>query len=134
MSEEARIRELFAADGIAKDLGVELVDIGDASVTLQMAVTDAQVGWHGRCHGGVLFTLADIAMSYVGNRFPDMAYATHAAYDFVDGVDAGDVVTASAVEHARRGRTAVIDVTLRVDGRMVGLFRGNTVGARPKSD
>lgn len=128
-----RIRKLYDSDELAHAMGVALVAVEPRTVTLEMTVRDDHIGWHGRCHGGVLFTLADIAMSYMGNRFPDMAYATHAAIDFVGGVDAGDVVTVVAEESVRRGRSAVCDVTLRVENEVIGLFRGNTLGSRPKN-
>ncbi len=132
-NERARIRELFASDTLAQRLGVELVSVDGRSITLQMLVRPDHVGWHGRCHGGVLFTLADVAMSYLGNRYVDLAYATHAAIDFVGGVDAGDVVVCVAEETVRRGRSAVCDVTLWVGDDVVALFRGNTLGARSKN-
>ena len=131
--EIARIRALYESDELAHAMGVELVAVDTGSITLEMTVRADQIGWHGRCHGGVLFTLADIAMSYMGNRFPDMAYATHAAIDFVGGVDAGDVVTVVANEAVRRGRAAVCDVTLRVEDEVIGVFRGNTLGTRSKN-
>ena len=131
--EIARIQQLFASDTLAQQMGVTLVGVDARAVTLEMTVRTDQIGWHGRCHGGVLFTLADIAMSYVGNRFPDMAYASHAAIDFVGGVDEGDVVTAVAEESVRRGRSGVCDVTLRVGNDVICVFRGNTLGARSKN-
>jgi len=131
--EIARIRELHASDELAQALGVSLAALTERSLTLEMTVRADHVGYHGRCHGGVLFTLADIAMSYVGNRFPDMAYATHAAIDFVGAVDLGDTVTAVANESVRSGRSAIFDVTLTVDDEVVGVFRGNTLSTRSKN-
>ena len=128
-----RIGELYASDTLAQAMGVELVAIDDRGLTLSMTVRTDQIGWHGRCHGGVLFTLADIAMSYIGNRFPDMAYATHAAIDFVGGVDVGDTVVVTAEESVRRSRSGVCDVTMRVGDDVIGVFRGNTLGTRSKN-
>lgn len=128
-----RINELYTSDALAHRMGVRLVAVDERSVTLEMEVRAEQIGWHGRCHGGVLFTLADIAMSYIGNRFPETAFATHAAIDFVGGVGAGDVVTAVAEESVRRGRSGVCDVTLRVGNDVICVFRGNTLGTRSKN-
>lgn len=131
--EIARIRELYASDELAHDMGVSLVALSERSLTLELTVRTDHVGYHGRCHGGVLFTLADIAMSYIGNRFPDMAYATHAAIDFVGGVDLGDTVTAVVDESVRSGRSAIFDVTLTVGDEVIGVFRGNTLSTRSKN-
>jgi acyl-CoA thioesterase len=131
--EIARIRELHASDELAHAMGVSLAALSEQSLTLEMTVRADHVGYHGRCHGGVLFTLADIAMSYIGNRFPDMAYATHAAIDFIGGVDLGDTVTAVANESVRSGRSAIFDVTLTVGDEGIGVFRGNTLSTRSKN-
>lgn len=131
--EIARIRELHASDELAHAMGVSLVALSERSLTLKLTVRADHVGYHGRCHGGVLFTLADIAMSYVGNRFPDTAYATHAAIDFVGGVELGDTVTAVTAESVRSGRSAIFDVTLTVDDEVIGAFRGNTLSTRSRN-
>ncbi|MEM7092789.1 MAG: hotdog fold thioesterase [Actinomycetota bacterium] len=128
--EQERIRELFASDELARELGVELVQIGPARVELELLIEQRHIGWHGRGHGGVLFTLADVAMSYVGNRFDRMAFATQASVDFLGGVEEGDRVRAVATESARAGRAGVCDATLSVGERTVALFRGNTLQSR----
>lgn len=122
-----QIRELYENDPIAADLGVELIAATDDSVHVRLIVTDRHVGAHGRCHGGVLFTLADIAMSYVGNRMPGQAFATHAAIDFVGAVELGDTIDAIGTEIALRGRAGICDVRLSVGDEIVSTFRGNTL-------
>ena len=97
---------------------------------MRVTVDERHVGWHGRCHGGVLFTVADVAMSYVSNRAPGQAFATHASVEFLGGVDLGDVVDIEGTETARRGRTAVCDATLRVGDEIVVAFRGATLRVR----
>ena len=126
----ARIRELHAADAIAATLGIELLDAGSDCVRLQMAVDDRHVGWHGRCHGGVLFTAADAAMSYVSNREPGVAFAVQASIDFLAGAELGDVVVIEGRETANTGRAAVLDATLSVEGRVIAAFHGTTRRAR----
>ena len=69
-------------------------------------------------------------MSYVGNRAPGQAFATHAAIDFLGGVDLGDVVEVEGAETTRRGRTAVCDATLTVGDEVVATFRGATLRVR----
>lgn len=129
-SHATRVRELFEADVIAAGLGLELVAVGAGSVRLRFTVDERHVGWHGRCHGGVLFTAADVAMSYVSNRGEAQAFATHASIEFLGGVGIGDVVDIEGGETARRGRTAVLDAMLSVDGKIVAGFRGTTLEMR----
>lgn len=127
----SRIQELFEADTIAHNLGVVLVSAVGASVELRVEIDDRHVGWHGRCHGGVLFTLADIAMSYVGNRGEGTAFATHASVAFLAGAEAGDVLEIECHEIARNGRTAICDATIRCGDAVVATFRGSTLQVGP---
>ena len=121
------VRSLHQNDPIAAGLGVELVDVSNGGVTLQLRVRESHMGSNEVCHGGVLFTLADIAMAYVSNSANIAALATRASIDFVDGVKRGDVVVAEAVQVSLRGKAAIVDVSLLVDRRVVGLFRGATL-------
>ena len=121
------MRALHAADPICDALGIDLIDVSDESVTLQMVVGQRHLGDHGRCHGGVLFTLADVAMSFLSNRTPGQAFATHAAVDFLAPLSDGEVVQAQGRIETERGRVGIYDVQLRSGGTVVATFRGNTL-------
>lgn len=120
------VAELHDRDPIAAWLGIELVSAQADRVQLRMAVGEAHVGGHGLCHGGVLFTLADVVMSYVANRHGEGALASHGSVELLAPVHPGDVVEAVGRESAARGRGAVCDVELSVAGATVALFRGTT--------
>ena len=121
------IARMHAGDPIAQSLGIELVEGSDERVVLRMPIDDRHVGGASVCHGGILFTFADVAMSYYGNRSNEYAVATQASIDFIEAVHGGVVIEAEAAEAHLRGRAAVYDVTLRVEGRVVALFRGKTL-------
>lgn len=123
---QAAMADLVGRDRFADDLGVELLEMTDDTVVVAFDVAERHVGWHGLCHGGVLFSVADIVMSWIGNRFPDQALATHAAVDFVSPARLGERVIATGTEPVRAGRGGICDVTLCVDDRVVAVFRGNT--------
>lgn len=118
---------MHSNDPVADALGIELVRVTNDRVELSMPIDNRHVGGHGVCHGGHLFTLADVAMAYVSNRHNTVAFATHAAIDFVEAVRHGDLVQAEGRERNLRGKAGICDVTLRVDGRVVAVFRGNTL-------
>lgn len=125
----AVVRAMWERDNQAQGLGVEIVAVATGSVTVQMPVDDRHTGDHGLAHGGVLFTLADIAMAYAGNSYDIHALATGANISFVDSARPGDVLVAVAVEHNLRGKAGIYDVTVRTrnDDRLIATFRGNTL-------
>ena len=122
------VRDLYEADTAAHALGVELVSGEAGSAVVQLTVADQHLGSLGQMHGGVLFTLADVAMSYASNSRGAKSMAISASIDFIDGTSLGDVLTATAVEHNLRGKSGIYDVTIHTqDQRLVATFRGNTL-------
>lgn len=123
------VQAMWDRDNQAHRLGIEIVSVELATVTVQMTVDDRHVGDHGLAHGGVLFTLADVAMAYACNAYDIHALATGASINFVDSGRRGETLTAHATEHSLRGRAGIYDVTVRSqsDDRLVATFRGNTL-------
>ncbi len=124
-----RVEGLHAADTAARELGITLMSAGAGSAEVSMTVSEQHLGSLGQLHGGVLFTLADVAMSYAGNSRGTPSMAIRAAIDFVDAAELGDVLVAQAVEHSLRGKAGIYDVEIRTgtDARLIATFRGNTL-------
>lgn len=124
-----RVVNLHAADTAAHQLGVVLRDASAGTATVELTIAEAHLGSLGQLHGGVLFTLADVAMSYAGNSRGGTSMAIRASIDFVAGAELGEVVVAVATEHSLRGKAGIYDVDIRsaADGRLIAAFRGNTL-------
>lgn len=124
-----RVTALHRADVAAQELGVELRLGSAGAAVVELTIAEKHLGSQGQVHGGVLFTLADVAMSYAGNSRGGTSMAMRASIDYIDGCNVGDRLIASAVEHSLRGKSGIYDVTIRTvaDDRLVATFRGNTL-------
>jgi acyl-CoA thioesterase len=90
-------------------------------------VRDDMANGHGICHGGFVFTLADTAFAFACNTYDDVTVAAGADISFLEPVEVGAELAATAVEVARRGRSGLYDVTVRTgDGSVVAEFRGRS--------
>lgn len=120
---------MWKRDTTAHQLGVTVQEAALGSASCAMEVTDQHLGSHGVVHGGLLFAFADIAMSYAGNSYNIAAVATGASINFVAAAHGGETLVAEAVEHHKRGKSAIYDVTIRSasDQRLVATFRGTTL-------
>ncbi len=129
-SNDARVRELFARDRYAKELGLELV--ATTPVTVAMPLEPRHENFYDVTHGGAMFSLADCAFSLASNAHGDRAVAIDTHLVLTAATRHGDTLTAVA-EEMTRGRTlATYRITLtRGDGRVAGLFTG-TVHVTPK--
>jgi phenylacetic acid degradation protein PaaD len=128
-----RVLRLAARDAFVRLVGIRCVDAGPGRATVALTVGDAHLNFNGTCHGGVIFTLADTAFGLASNSHGAIAAGIDAHITYHVAAQAGDTLTATAVEVSRSRRIAVyrIDVT-REDATLVSSFTGTVyVTTRP---
>ena len=117
---------MFAADRASRDLGMDLLKVGDGSATVRMTVTRSMINGHGIAHGGYVFLLADTAFACACNSRGVVTVAAGADISFVAPVPEGAVLVATATERAAFGRSGIYDVTVRNGDQVVAEFRGRS--------
>ena len=116
---------MWAEDRASRGLGMVLEEAGAGRARLSMGVTEAMVNRHGICHGGFIFALADSAMAFAANSHGGRAVAQHCAVSFLRPGRHGQVLSATATERVRAGRSGIYDVKVETeDGTVVAEFRG----------
>jgi acyl-CoA thioesterase len=121
----AVVRHMLAHDIFSRWLGVELVDVGLARVTLRMAVREDMTNGFGVCHGGVTFAFADSALAFASNTGGKVTVSIENSMTYPATVRVGDVLLADAEEEASSQRLAYYRVRVtKGDGTVVALFRG----------
>ncbi|MGY6021946.1 hydroxyphenylacetyl-CoA thioesterase PaaI [Streptomyces spinosirectus] len=125
-SAPAPAERMFAADEASQRLGIELLEQGEGTAVLRMTVTKAMVNGHGIAHGGYVFLLADSAFACACNSHGPVTVASGADVTFVAPVYEGDVLTATADEVTRFGRSGIYDVSVRRGDAVVAVFRGRS--------
>ena len=123
--EPKRIEQLLETDNYARSFGVELVDVTPEVISLAMTVREDQLNFLSVGHGGMVFSLADVAFSLASNAAGDRAVAIDTHLVLTAATKLGDRLTVT-VREASRGRTlgTYRAEVLREDGRTVGLFTG----------
>src|SRR5690242_1864992 len=118
---------MYDADDASKHLGIVVTDVAPGRATATMTVTADMVNGHAIGHGGYVFTVADTAFAFACNTYNERTVAAGADINFLAPVRAGDLLTATAIERSRRGRSGIYDVTVRAgDGTVVAEFRGRS--------
>lgn len=132
MAKAQRIAELaagklFDSDQASQMLGMTIDSIAPGSARVTMRVRADMVNGHGICHGGLIFALADSAFAFACNSHGDNTVAAGAAIEFLAPGRTGDLLTASASERWRAGRSGIYEIEVRNDrGEAVALFRGRS--------
>ena len=118
---------MFAADRASRGLGMEIVSVGEGRATLTMTVREDMLNGHDICHGGFITLLADSAFAFACNSRNVVTVASGLTVDFLAPAHRGDVLTATATESSRAGRTGVYDmVVTNQHGKRIALVRGRS--------
>jgi acyl-CoA thioesterase len=121
----AVVRHMLAHDVFSRWLGVEILDVGPARVTLRMAVREDMTNGFGVCHGGVTFAFADSALAFASNTGGKVTVSIENSMTYPAAVQVGDLLLAEAEQEASSQRLAYYRVRVtRGDGAVVALFRG----------
>ena len=117
--------EVKAGGRFADELGIEVLRAEGGEAELLMTVREDMVNIAGTCHGGLIFTLADSAAGTAAFSTGRAMVAQQASINWLRPANAGDVLTASARETSRAGRSVIVDVTVRdQSGADVAVFQG----------
>ncbi|MGB5131287.1 MAG: hydroxyphenylacetyl-CoA thioesterase PaaI [Steroidobacteraceae bacterium] len=119
--------KLYGSDQASQMLGMTVDSVAPGSAQVSMRVRPDMVNGHGICHGGLIFALADSAFAFACNSHGDNTVAAGAAIEFLAPGRTGDLLTASASERWRAGRSGIYEIEVRNDrGDAVALFRGRS--------
>ena len=109
---QAKIKAHLERDALAASLGatIEAVEPGYSRVSL--IVTQTMTNFHGTTHGGIIFSLGDIAFAAAGNSIGQVCVALNVSINFIKASQVGDHLVAEAREQHIGGRTGVYDITI----------------------
>lgn len=130
-----RVREaMLQGDHATAWLGITIADIGPGRCTATMTVREQMLNGHAIAHGGLITTLADSAFAFACNAYNEVTVASGFDVNLLAASRLGDVLTATACEVSKSGRTGVYDIEVRNQhGTAIAAFRGRsyTMKGRP---
>jgi acyl-CoA thioesterase len=124
---------MWANDRAGKALGMRIISVTPGQAVLEMVVREDMLNGHDICHGGLIATLADSAFAYACNSYDELTVASGFSVDLLTPGHLGDVLTASAHEVSKTGRTGLYDIEVKNQaGKRVAVFRGRSHTLRGK--
>ena len=131
---EATRDAMWANDRASHALGMQVLAVGPGSATLTMTVRADMLNGHDTCHGGLVTSLADSAFAFACNAYNEVTVAAGFDVNFVAAARLDDVLTATARELNKSGRTGVYDVAVvNQRGEPVAVFRGRSYTAKGRA-
>jgi acyl-CoA thioesterase len=121
----ADVREKIRSDPYCERLDIDVTELEPGRARVEMTVTEDLCNFHETPHGGAVYSLADAAFAAASNSHGDDAYALEANISYLDTVDVGETIAATAEETYVGGRTAEYEVVVTdADEDRVATFRG----------
>ncbi len=93
--------------------GMELVEVGEDVAVARMTIGEQHLNCLGIVHGGVYFSLADLACGASVGYEESGAVTLDSYGEFIASAQVGDTITATAHPEAETRRTVRISVELR---------------------
>ncbi|MEN9316198.1 MAG: hypothetical protein RIS35_2591 [Pseudomonadota bacterium] len=125
---------MLKGDHATRAMGIRIESVGPGRCTAAMVVREDMLNGHGVCHGGFIATLADSAFAFACNAYNELTLASGFDVNLFAPARLGDLLTASAEEVSKSGRTGVYDVlvTNQRDERIAALRgRSYTMKGKP---
>ena len=118
--------EFFKNDHFAGKAGIELTEVKEGYSKAQLTVTDVHLNAGKRTQGGVLFTLADLALAAAANSHGTLALSLSSHITFLRSSGPGDTLTAEARECYIGRSTGYYQVTItNQHGDLVASFESS---------
>lgn len=118
-------RAMYAKDVVCHGLNITVSVLQQGHCRARMVVREDMLNTFGSCHGGILFTLADVAFAYASNSENNATVASAGSITFLRPALEGETLSAECVERAREKRNGIYDVTISdQDGNTVAVFQG----------
>ena len=131
---EAARDAMMRGDRASRMMGIEVVAIGPGSATLTMTVREDMLNGHDICHGGFITTLADSAFAFACNAYNELTVASGFDVNLLAAGKRGDVLTATAREVSKAGRTGVYDIVVNNQrDEQIAAFRGRSYTMKGKA-
>ena len=119
------ISQMAERNPVFRHLGIEVELAEPGHTRFAMVMRADLTNTFGTGHGGILFTLADMAFGFTCNAGGERAMTASAAIDYLAPAPVGARLIADAREVERQGRNVFYDVVISIDGgETIAIVRG----------
>ena len=114
MSEfQKELEQYMGRDPFAAHLGAELVEVREGYSRVVLRIRPEHHNFHGMTHGGVIFSLGDIAFAAASNSRGQTAVALNVDVSFLKATAAGEMLVAECRELSLNGPIGLYEITVR---------------------
>ena len=128
------LKRYFKRDLFAHYVGIELIEAHNGYAKAALIIKEHHLNGVGRVHGGVIFTLADLAFAAAANSQGRIAVAISAAIQFLRAPK-GDRLFAETREISCDHKLASYEITVTdEEGQVISVFQGMVYRKKESTD
>lgn len=117
-------RYMASVNPVMLSTRMRIVDTREGYAELAMFIGPEYGNTYGVCHGGIVFSLADMCFGLAANSYNERCVTASAEIQYISPGNVGADMTAIATETWRSKRSAIYDVHVRnADGETAALLR-----------
>ena len=113
------IQAAIEADPFAKHLGAKFESLDEGYSRFSLVIRPEHINFHGSVHGGILFSLGDIAFAAASNSRGQTAVALNVDIGFMRPAQVGDLLIAEAREISLNGPIGLYELTVRCNDELI---------------
>jgi len=112
------VKQQFERDNYAKSLGIVLDKLTDDTIQMHMLLREDMLNMYDRPHGGIIYSLADVAFSVLGNNKNNLSVALDCSITYHASPDPGTVlvVEGEILSNSRRTAAFLFNVYTEEEG------------------
>lgn len=113
------IQARVETDPFANYLGAKLETLEEGFSRFSLVVQPEHVNFHGGAHGGIIFSLGDIAFAAASNSRGQTAVALNVDIGFMRPAQIGDLLIAQAREISLNGPIGLYELTVHCNDELI---------------
>jgi acyl-CoA thioesterase len=106
------VMKQFERDNYSKSMGIVLDKLTDDTIQMHMQLREDMLNMYDRPHGGIIYSLADVAFSVLGNNKNNLSVALDCSITYHTSPDPGTVliVQGEILSNSRRTAAFIFNV------------------------
>ena len=118
------LRRKIENDPYLKFLGIKLKELNDGFALCTLTLTPDMINFMGVPHGGLIFSLADAALSAASNSEHYPSYAINISGSFLARVKIGDELVSTSKRIYQTRKTALYEMNVFHGENLIATFNG----------
>ncbi len=112
------VKKQFEGDSYAKSLGITLDELTEDTIQMHMELRQDMLNMYNRPHGGIIYSLADVAFSVLGNNKNNISVGLDCSITYHASPDPGTmlIVEGKILSSSRRTAAFLFDVFAEKEG------------------